>query len=176
MMNKKGTVDAILIVLMLFVTAVVFLFAYVIQSNIDTAMSPALENVTSGSSVGITTVTSIFQNTLDYLFLAVFFGLIIGLLITSFFTPTHPVFFVFDIILFIGLVFTAVTISNTYESLTTSSGGLFTSAVNDLPIMDYIMLHLPYIALLIGVLAAIIVYSRIGNMGGGIAGGMSATP
>jgi len=172
-MNKKGSIeDSILIIILLFITALVFVFAYIINFAISSVAAPAFENVSAGSSIGFTTVNSIFENTLNYVYLAVFFGLIISLIVTSFMTPTHPIFYVFAIIIFIALVIVAVVLSNAYELITSSA--TFTAAVNDLPIMNYLMLNLPLVAIVIGVLAAIIIFSRAGNPSAG--GGFTGTP
>ena len=162
MMNKKGSIeDSILIVILLFITAIIFVFAYVINGAISSAAAPAFESVAAGSSVGLTTVDAIFDTTINYVYLAVFFGLIISLVVTSFLTPTHPIFYIFAIIIFIALMIVSVVLSNAYEMITSSS--TFTSAVNHMPIMDYLMLHLPTIAIVIGVLGAIIIFSRAGQ-------------
>lgn len=162
MMNKRGSIeDTIFIVILLFITALVFLFAYVINFAISGAAAPAFENMSAGSSVGFTAVNSIFDNTLNYIYLAVFFGLVISIIVTSFLTPTHPIFFVFAIFLFIVLMIVSVALSNAYSAITASS--TFSSAVSHMPIMDYIMTHLPLVAIVIGVLAAIIIFSRSGQ-------------
>jgi len=171
-MNKNGSIeDSIFIIILLFITALFFLFAFILNNAISTAAAPAFENVSAGSSIGLTIVDSIFDNTINYVYLAVFFGLIISLIITSFLTPTHPIFYVFAILIFFVLVIVAVVLSNTYEMITASS--TFTSAVSHLPIMNYIMLNLPLIAVVIGILAAIIIFSRAGNPQGG--GGLTPT-
>jgi len=172
-MNKKGSIeDSIFIVIMLFLVAIFFLLMYVVNSAISTAAAPAFESVAAGSSIGMTTVDSIFDNTLNYVYLAVFFGLIISLAVTSFLTPTHPVFFIFAIIIFIALMIVSVALSNMYEAISTATPAMVT-ATNHLPIMNYIMLNLPLISIAIGVLSAIIIYSRAG--GPQMSGGTSPT-
>lgn len=162
MKNKRGSIeDSIYIVIFLFITALVFLFAFVINNAISTTAAPAFEAVAAGSSIGMTTVDSIFDHTINYVYLAVFFGLLISLIVTAFLTPTHPIFYLFAILIFIGLMLVSVVMSNMYEAITADA--TFTSAVTAMPIMDYIMLHLPLIAIVIGIIAAIIVYSRAGQ-------------
>ena len=164
MMNKKGSVeDSIFIIILLFITALVFVFAYVINGAISTAAIPAFENASAGSSVGFVAVNSIFDNIMNYFYLAVFFGLVISLIVSSFLTPTHPIFFVFALILFIALMIVSVALSNAYQLIT--SGSTFVDAKNAMPIMDYIMNNLPLVAIVIGVLGAIIIFSRTGQSG-----------
>lgn len=172
-LNKRGSIeDSIFIVILLFITALVFIFAYVINNAISTGAAPAFENISAGSSIGFTVVDSIFEHTINYVYLAFFFGLIISLIITAFLTPTHPVFYLLSIIIFIALVLVSSIMSNMYESITSSA--TFTNAVHALPIMDYIMLHLPLISIVIGIIAAIIIFSRAGNAQS--SGGTSMTP
>lgn len=164
--NKRGSIeDVVFITILLFITALVFLFAFVINSAISTGAAPAFENVSVGSSIGFTAVNGIFDNTLNYVYLAVFFGLVISLIITAFLTPTHPIFFIFAIIIFMALMIVSVVLSNIYSTITASS--VFTSAVSHLPIMDYLMANLPLVAIVIGVLGAIIIFSRSGQQGMG---------
>jgi len=161
--NKGGSIeDVFLIVCLLFLTAVVFIFAYVIQGKIDTAMSPVFEAEAPGSSIGITTVTSIFDNSLNYIYLAAFFGLLIATCIMAFMTPTHPIFYVLAVLMFMGLMVVSVIISNVWGEISTANADL-TAATAVLTIPDYIMSNLPLIAIAIGVLIAIILFSRTGG-------------
>ena len=165
--NKKGSIeDSIFVIILLFIVAIFLIIMYVVSGAISAAAIPAFENVSAGSSVGMVSVNNIFDNTMNYVYLAIFFGLIISLVVTSFLTPTHPIFFIFAILIFIGLMIASVALSNIYEAMTSSA--TFTAAVAHMPIMDYIMLHLPLIAIVIGVLSAIIIYSRAGSPSGGM--------
>jgi len=165
-MNKKGSMeDSIFIIVLLFFTAIFFLFVYILNSAISTAAIPAFENVSAGSSVGMVTVNSIMDNTLNYIYLAVFFGLIISLMITAFLTPTHPIFFVFAIIIFIAMMIVSVALSNAYSAITAVP--TFSTAVSHLPIIDFLMTNLPLVSIVIGVLGAIIIFSRSGTAGFG---------
>jgi len=165
-MDKRGSIeDSVFIVILLFITALVFIFAFVINNAISSAAAPAFENASAGSSIGFTVVDGIFDNTLNYIYLAVFFGLVISLVVTAFLTPTHPIFFIFAIFVFIALMIVSVALSNMYSAITASA--TFTSATSHMPILDYIMTHLPLVAIVIGVLAAIIIFSRSGQPGFG---------
>ena len=165
-MNKKGAIeDVVLIAILLFVTAIVFLFAFFLQDTIASNISPAFENITANSSIGITAVTGIFHNTLNYVYLAAFMALLIALCITAFMTPTHPIFYVFSVIIFIALMIVSVIMSNVYESV--SGITELATAKATLTIPDYIMGHLPLISIAIGVLLAVILFSRSQQGGAG---------
>jgi len=162
--DKRGSEDVFLVVIFLFIAAVFLLFAFYLNSQITATASPVFESLVSGSSAPMTAVSSIFTGTINYVFLALFFGLLVSLLITSFMTPTHPVFFILSIILFIGLIVVSVILSNSYETI--ANLPQFATADSVLSIPHFIMGHLPMISLAVGILAAIIIYSR-SNMGFG---------
>lgn len=167
MKSKKGSVeDVVLIVFLLFLTAVVFIFVFVLQDKIDTAISPVFEAQATGSSIGITTVSDIFDTSLNYIYLAAFFALMIATAVMAFMTPTHPIFYVFAIITFVGMMIVSAVISNTWASISTANADLV-SATNTLTIPNYIMSNLPLISIVIGVIIAIILFSRT-NSGGTI--------
>jgi hypothetical protein len=154
---------------MLLVFAIFFVVIMIVQDKINTAASPAFENVSAGSSIGITTVSSIFNNTLNYMYLAVFFALIIGTFIMAYMTPTHPIFYLLAIILFIGLMLVSVVISNTWQVFSTANADIVTQ-VGHLSFADYILKNLPLVSIVIGVLVAIVLFARSnnqGNIGGG---------
>ena len=168
-MDKKGSVqDVFLIIIMLLVFAIFFVIMMIVQSHIDAAASPAFENVSAGSSIGITTVSSIFNNSLNYMYLAVFFALIIGTLIMAYMTPTHPIFYLLAIILFVGLMIISVVISNTWQSFANASPEIYNTVTGHLTFADYILNNLPIVSLVIGVLVAIVLFARSGsgNTGG----------
>jgi len=156
--SKKGMVDTFFVIIMLFVLAIFMLFAFKINSELSDTLSPVFENVSSGSSVGLTAVDNLFDNTMNFVFLAVFFVLIIGLLVTSFLTPTHPIFYILAIVLFIGLVSVSAIISNIYVDI--EAVPQLADAVAEMTFAHYIMGHLPLIAVAVGVLGAIIIFSR----------------
>ena len=161
--NKKGSIeDVFLIVCLLFLTAVVFIFVFVIQDKIDGAMSPALESVATGSSIGITSVSAIFDNTLNYVYLAAFFALLIATCIMAYMTPMHPVFYVLAVIMFMGLMVVSVVIANVWGEITGANADL-ASAATTLSIPDYLMSNLPLVSIVIGIIVAIILFSRSGS-------------
>jgi len=165
--SKKGSIqDVFLIGVLLFISAIFFVIIFIVQNKIDTAMSPALENVSVGSSIGITTVSNVFNNSLNYLYLAVFFALLIGALIMAYMTPTHPIFYVLAIILFIGLMIISVVLSNAWQTIAAANADTV-NAVSHLSYANYIMNNLPIVSLVIGLLMAVILFARSSGGGSG---------
>lgn len=166
--GKRGQVDLLFVFALLFAVAIISVFAIYLWNQFATTASPAFENVTAGSSAPFTALTNIMHNSLDYLYIAIFFSLAIGLIVTSFLTPTHPIFFPISIILLIGLVVASAIMSNAYGTISTTSP--ISSSTQYLSMTGYIMNNLPIIVTVLGVILMIVLYSRSGNsLGGGIA-------
>lgn len=161
-MNKKGAIeDVLFIVISLFTLAIVLLIGVWLANTFNTSVAPTFGNLSANSTIGFTKVNEIANNTFNYIYLIVFFLFLILLIISSFMTPTHPIFFIFSIVLFVGLLIASVIMSNLYESL--SAVPAFATAASRLTIPAYIMANLPLITAAIGVLLSIIIYSRTSN-------------
>jgi len=167
MKKKRGSMfDVAFIMISLFVGALFLLFILYMTTNLFGAMTPAFENITVGSSAPLTTLTTTFNNSMNFMYLALFFGLLMGLMITAYLTPTHPIFFPVAIIMLIGLVVVGALISNTYNTI--ASTQVLASTSSTLNIIGYIMGNLPIIVTVIGIIAMIILFSR-SSFGGGFA-------
>lgn len=165
--NKKGSIqDVFLIAIMLFIFAVFFVFVFIIQSKIDTAMSPAFENVSVGSSIGITTISTVFSTGLNFMYLSIFFALLIGTLIMAYMTPTNPIFYLLAIILFIGLMIVSVVLSNTWQTIAGANTDTV-DAVSHLSFANYLLNNLPIVMLVVGLLIAIVLFARNNSSPGG---------
>jgi hypothetical protein len=97
------------------------------------------------------------------MYLALFFGLLIGLMITAYLTPTHPIFFPVAIIMLIGLVVVSAIISNTYSAI--ANIDVLQTSNATLNIIGFIMDKFPIIIAVIGIIAMVILFSR-SNFGG----------
>lgn len=166
--KKRGAMaDVIFILIGLFAFALFLLFVFFMQQQVFSGLIPAFENVTAGSSAPLTTLTTVFTGSLNYLYLAFFFSLLIGLIVTAYLTPTHPVFFPVAVILLIALVAVSAIVSNIYESIASTSALQSTS--NVLNIVGWLMSNLPIVITVVGVLAIIVLFSKTAFSGGGFA-------
>ena len=164
--GKKGAIeDIILIIVTMFTLAIVMLVGIWLSNTFNSSIAPTFYNMSNISTVGFTSVNNIANNMFNYMYLAVFFVFVILLVISAFMTPTHPIFFAFSIILFIVLMIASVVLSNVYESITAVPA--FSAAAAHLAIPNFLIGHLPLITAVIGVLLAIIIYSRSGFGAGG---------
>lgn len=167
-MNKKGAIeDIVLIMVTLFGLAIVLLIGVYLANTFNTTVSPVFGNQSVNSTIGFQKVNDIANSTFNYIYLIVFMLFLILLIITAFMTPTHPIFFVLFIILFLFMILASVILSNVYDSI--SGTAIFATAVTKLPIQDLIMSNLPLVTAIVGVVLAIIIFSRSGISGGSAA-------
>ena len=85
----------------------------------------------------------------------------LGVFATSWFTPSHPIFFPFFVILLIVAVLVAVPLSNAYEQLA-NEAVLQSTSLQQVAI-NFIMGNLPLVALVLGVLVMIISFAKPTN-------------
>lgn len=163
--NKKGAIwDVFFIGIMLFVGAIVVLFALWIMGSISDVAYGQLREVESEIS-GEQNVSGIlpdvkakYQSTMDFVFLGVLLALLAGGLVAAFIVDFHPVFVIFFIIVLAIAVIVAVPMSNSWEAIIDS--GHFTNESVHLTITDHIMMNLPLIIGAIGFLMIIVMYAK----------------
>ena len=98
----------------------------------------------------------------DYSIMFVIIGLTVGLIISSFLIPTHPIFLAINIIGMFFLVFMGAIFSNMYDDIY-HSGGINDTAIqgnNDLGGITFVMQKLPFICAVVVLLSTIVIYSR----------------
>jgi len=94
----------------------------------------------------------------------VLIGLTIGLVITSFFIKTHPIFMVINIVGLIFLVFVAAVLSNFFnEVVTTTELNETISRGGELSSTKFIMDKLPWICAIVVFLSTVVMYAKGGD-------------
>jgi hypothetical protein len=102
----------------------------------------------------------------DYIFLTIFVGLSISVLISSFFIDSSPILIPVYIIALGILIIFAVVAENIYESFAESATFAATAATH--PITNYVMSHLIMVAIGVGVLSMVLIFAKPkGNSGYG---------
>ena len=154
-LNNKATArDVILIGILVFGFGIAFFVLYnVFDSAVDKIVAiPAINS--SPAAVEAFQGSQVVLNKLDYVIFALFIGLVLALIITSWFIGGEPIFmFIYFIFIVISVVVAAV-LSNAWESFTGAS--IFGLTIAAFPITNHILMYLPiYIAVsgFIGVVA-----------------------
>ncbi len=164
-MNKKGDLlSTFYLIGFLFSLIVLIIVGSYVFSNIKNALlSNNLISSNANASQSIMKVGNFFNPLMNTLFLFLFFGTTLGLVISSFFIDTHPGFFIFFIIgLVIAVVFAGI-ISNIINEVGSVSELQY--YYNSYPAMMTIVNNLPIIILAIGLITMIILFARR-NTGG----------
>jgi hypothetical protein len=102
---------------------------------------------------------------LDGSIIFVVLGLTIGLVVTSFLIPTHPVFFVINLVGFMVLVFIGAVYSNTYTELVNTDATMYNVTTQYFAKSGYVINHLPYIAAGLVLIASLVMYAKGKNDG-----------
>ena len=157
-LKKKGQIEQIAFFLVLVFSLI---FILLVSKYILTEFNTALEDTslhTTESRQSIVDMNVAFP-TFDNMILVVLILLAIGLIITSFLIPSHPIFMVVNVIGIFVLAFLGMVLSNLYKDIIDNSTDL-ASVYGTFPKLNFIMNQLPWIAVILVFIITIIQYSR----------------
>jgi len=158
MLGKKGSIiDVAFLLIAILGLAIFILIVGYVFPQITTAIktSPIGNNT---ASVAALDSTDNIVGRFDIIFLIIFMGLSISVLITSFFIGSSPILIpVYVIALSILMIFAAV-VENVYDAFATNSTFIATAATH--PITGYILSHLIMTAIGIGVLSMVLIFAK----------------
>ena len=148
-----------------FVSAIVFFVIGFVGINIYDAMRANDNFNTNPDVMNVLNASEQTTYKLDWVFFGLFIGLILGLIITGWYIQGNPLFvFVYFIVI---CIFTIISfaLSNAWETMTTQS--VFNNLINHFPIMNYIMLQMPYIMVVVGMIGIVVIFAKPNSLGGG---------
>ena len=97
----------------------------------------------------------------DYSLVAMAVIMIIGLMVTSFLIPTHPIFVVINIIGIFILVFMGMIMTNVYGEVVSGEGAEYLGDTADsYPLTNFMINNLAYIGAVAVAITSIIMFSR----------------
>ena len=166
--NKRGDASSIIIglVVMVFVIGIIALFAGKIIPMLMSAMKTTSTFAESNNTVNaLTTVETKSIPWLDYFFLFVFFGTILGLIISCIYIDTHPAFMIFFAILLVLAVIFAGIFANAY--ITIGETDAMSATYNQFTATKAIFNNLPLILFVVGLIVMIILYGKSRSSAGG---------
>lgn len=160
--NKKGDFTGMLFLIVSIAAFAIFiLIVGYIGNTLSDEMKEKLKSDTPEVNQSFQTTKDISNNTLSALWYVVFGGLLIGLFVTAWKIPTNPIMVPAFIILLVVAVIIGVAMSNAYEELGAVSQ--FSSISSTQTSVSFFINNLPYIALVIGVIALIITFAKPGS-------------
>ncbi len=162
--EKRGQIQQIAFFLVLVFTII---FTLLISKYILVQFNDALEEDdlhTTESRQALVDMDVAFP-TFDNMILFVLVVLSIGLIVTSFFIPTHPIFMVINIFGIFFLAFLGMLLSNLYKDIIDESTEL-ASVYSTFPKLNFAMNQLPWIAVILVFIVTIVQYSKFREEGG----------
>ena len=166
--NKRGSsvIDIIFLMVAVVSVGLAFLFISMSFDDISTDILADGDLGSDGDAI-LSESNASFSGWADYSIGFVFFGLIIGIMITSYFVDAHPVFFVLSLILFIFVIFAGVYLSNAFQEVVNETDLVVTKA--SFPITMFIVNNLIMLLIATFVLMCIILYGKSRDSSGGYA-------
>ena len=165
--NKKANMtDPIFLAFMLFSSFVSLIIVVVMWNSI----SPALMDAVESTDTDAATIAQINEthtkitaglNFYDYMTPLYLIGIVAMIIISAFFIQSHPIFFFLSLFLLLIFVLVGVVLSNTYQTITNTTGIADTAA--NFTVTATIMQYLPAIMIVVFFITAIFLFAKPGT-------------
>lgn len=160
-MNKRGDfVGFLFVIVSIFAFAIFLLVLGYVVPLISDEMVSQIGNTELINSTFIAS-NNVAQHTFPVIWLLVFSGLMLGVFATAWFSPSHPIFFPFFVILLIVSVLVSIPLSNAYEEL--ANQAVLQSTSIQQAAINFIMGNLPVVALILGIIVMILSFAKPTN-------------
>jgi hypothetical protein len=157
--------DVILIGVLVFMFSIGFFVIYAVSnSTLDAMMSMSQIN-SSAKAVEALQGAKAVSNQMDYVVFGLFIGLVLALIITSWFIGGNPIFMVIYFIVVVMAVIFAPVMSNVWETTTQSS--VFGTTNSHFPLSNNLMANLPVYMAVVGFLGIVVMFAKPYFQGGG---------
>jgi len=157
--NKRGDFTGLLYLIVSIVAMAFFLLIVgFITNEMGGEIKDQLDSNTPEVNESIEASINTANRTLSSVWYVMFGGLVLGLFITAWHMRTEPIYVPVFIILLIVTIIIGIIMSNAYESLRDVTE--FSDVAATQTSISFMMDKLPYIALIIGLLALIITFAK----------------
>jgi len=95
---------------------------------------------------------------LDYITLAVMFGLVLAIMITGWFIGTNPIFMVIYFVATSLITFLSIFFANIWETITQNAS--FGTTITSFPITNHILLNLPIYVAIVGFIGLVVMFAK----------------
>lgn len=163
--SKKGDLTGVIyLVITVAALAVVLLLGSYIGKTVSGGLKNAVNSTNDNVNQAFDSTINVSKTGFNAVWYIVFGGLLIGLMITAWYMPTHPIFVVPFIILLIVAIMVGMAMSNAYSALA-ENATLASTASEQTPIA-FFMNKLPFVAFIVGLIALIITFAKPGGENG----------
>lgn len=173
-LNKKASAtDITYLMIFLVGLGMVTILAVHLNSEVSTAFIDSGHMSLAAEEAINKTTTAIDGGLLDNIFLIVFAGMVLSIVILAFMINVHPAFSVVYIIVSIVNVLVSVPLANVYYEYRTNA--VLSSAATGFTIQGHILSNLPIYMLIISIIVGVATYAKINIQGiktGGATGGI----
>lgn len=159
-MNKNGQsiIQPIIIVVILMVFAVTSIVMVFVWSSIGGALEDSTLNDDPDQANAISKLKNFGSTYVGGIFMFVFIGLALGLIITSFLVPEHPIFIIAYIIMLIISIFLTAIIANVWGAIT--DVGPFASIAQDQTLINMMMRNIVKIEIALFFITMLIIFGK----------------
>ena len=158
--------DTITIAVTLFAIAIgLFIINYMGTTVVDQLTAAPVINESSGAVTAISSIDTVVAR-LDFMVLALFFGLVLGLLITSWFIGGHPVFMVVYGIFCMLTVLISSILTNVWEQFVAVT--ILASTLAAFPITNHLMTNFPVYMVVVSFIGFLVMFAKPYIQEGGI--------
>ena len=167
MQTKKGDIVAIIVFIafMLVISISFLFFTYIFTKTTDILALTPLGNSTEGAAA-VSVMADFGSSSLQSIFLWMFGGMLLSMMLSSFFIKTHPIFLVVYLVLFFVNIFIAIFAANAYSMMNT---GEMVATYASQTITSMIMENLVRITLVANALSLVFMFAKLAfadNSGG----------
>lgn len=164
-MNKKGeATDSIVFGFWIFVIGLVLIFLVYAFGEVLTSMGDSALASDANALNAINSANNYISVGLPGTFVVIFFGLLMGMLVSSYFIRVHWVFIPVYILMGVGAIITAVALGNVWGALGDQEYFQQVVATNSiLGAIDYVVRHIVLVTVLAFILSLTITFAKPSN-------------
>jgi len=160
--------DVVLIGVLIFVLATALFTTFFMSKAVFSSMLDVSQINNSAPARSVLVATDNLSSQFDYLVFALFIGLFLAMIVSSFLVGGNMIFaFIYFIIVSIGVVLSTV-LNKVWVDLTYNA--VFGNTIQSFPISNYIITHLPVFTAVAGMIGLIVMFAKPYIFTGGVEG------
>jgi len=157
--GKKAQLTQIVVFLVaIFVIGTTIILGKLVLDNFYTALDE--QDLNTAEMTEAQTNIEAQYATFDYALVLFAVVLIIGMIITSFLIPSHPIFFVINVIGIFILVFIGMVLTNVYGELVAGENEILSDQADEFDLVNFLISKLPYIGAVVVFILSIVMFAK----------------
>lgn len=150
--------DVVKIMVVVFALGLAFLAThFMINESVDRMLNVSAFNESAGSKAALEDTQGLMER-LDWVVFAIFMGLVLGLMITSWLVAGNPIFMFFYFLVLVIVVVVSAPVSNVWE--TVSSTGVLAASASSFPVTNHLLGNLPWYVAVVGFVGVVVMFAK----------------